>query len=283
MTDDPVTIIRASALSGYPDCPRRGAARLFRRQIEAAGYRLGRIGRGIGAAIGTAVHKGAEVALAEKAKTGSLPPVDVSLDAANDSLGEQLTGGEINFDGPNGLSHNRKEALSQTLAMTSSYRRLVAPEIEPISVEVRLEAEFVAGIVLSGQPDVVAFERTAVRDLKSGGRQPRSVAPQIGAYSLLCRSHSLDIQEARIDFVQRVGAGKPQPDPVSATIELAHAETAAMSLLLHMTSDLDTFENGNSNMPAGDPWAFVANPASTLCSAKWCPAHGTEFCHEGKQ
>ena len=57
------TIIRCSALSGYPDCPRRGAAYLFWREVSGAGYRLSSTARGIAAAIGTAVHRSAEVTL----------------------------------------------------------------------------------------------------------------------------------------------------------------------------------------------------------------------------
>jgi hypothetical protein len=30
----------------------------------------------------------------------------------------------------------------------------------------------------------------------------------------------------------------------------------------------------------GDPWAFAANPSSMLCSAKFCPAYGSDFCTE---
>lgn len=277
-------VIRCSSLSGYPDCPRRGAARLFWREIEASGFRLRRTMRGIGAAIGTALHKSASTVLAEKARSGALPPMTVATDIAVDELDEQI-GREIEFDGPKGMTHSPREAQQQLRSMVRAYHQVVAPTIEPIIIEERLEAEVEPGIVLSGQPDVVAREPHRVRDLKSGARRPGSNAPQLGGYSLLARSHGLDIESASIDFIRRVRITTPQPDPVSNPVAVAPAETAAANILRHMAGDLVTFRHGDParRILPGDPWAFVANPSSILCSAKWCPAYGTEFCHEGQQ
>jgi hypothetical protein len=274
------TIIRASALSSYPDCNRRGAARLFRREITAAGFKLRRPPRGIGAAIGSAVHRAAETSLTMKALTGELPPASVATDCATETLGEQLAQGEIAFDV---ATHNRDEASRQVVGMTRVYHRLVAPTVRPILIEERLEAEVAPGIILSGKPDVVAREPHAIRDLKSGTRRTGSHAPQIGGYSLLARTHGLDIEVAAIDFIQRVNPKKPQPDPESKPVPVAAAETAATNIIRHIEGDLATFRHGDPvrRILPGDPWAFQANPASILCSPKYCPAFGTEFCHEG--
>ena len=278
------TVVRVSALAGWPDCNRRGAARLFRAEIEAAGFRLRRVARGIGAAIGTSVHKAAEVTLGEKARAGTLPPISIAQDAAADELRYQLGQGEIEYDGPRGMTHTSREAERQTLAMTESYHRVVAPQIEPLIVEERLEAE-IDGLVLSGQPDVVAREPHAVRDLKTGARPPRGTFDaQVGGYSLLARSNGLDIDAARIDFVQRVLPARPQPDPITDEVLIERAETAAANILKHIAQDLGTFRHGDPvrRISPGDPWAFQANPSSNLCSARWCPAFGTEFCREGR-
>jgi hypothetical protein len=277
------TIIRAAALSGYPDCNRRGAARLFRPEIEAAGYRLRQTSRGVGSAIGTSVHVAAKVTLEEKAKTGSLPPASVGTDAALDELHEQFSGGEILFDHS---TTSRNEATRQVLTMSRTYRSIVAPRVEPILIEERLEAEVMPGVILSGAPDLVAREPGAIRDLKTGARRPTSVAPQIGAYSLLARTHQIDIQEASIDFVQRVRHTRPQPDPTSVSMQVALAETAATRILAHINDDLNTFRHGDhaKNILPGDAWSFVANPSSTLCSEKYCPCWGVtgshSFCNE---
>jgi hypothetical protein len=277
------TIIRVSALSGYPDCERRGATRLFWREITAAGFKLRRTMRGIGAAVGNAVHRAAAVTLDEKARSGRLPPVTVATDIARDWLREELAAGEVRFDTPQGATHNRQEAELQTLGMTRGYHGIIAPTVEPIIVEERLEAEIEPGLILSGQPDVVAREPNAVRDLKTGARAPSSFAPQLGGYSLLSRSHHLDIERASIDFIQRARVNKPQPDPVSKMVSVVTAETAASNILRHIAGDISTFRNGDParRILPGDPWAFTANPSSILCSPKYCPAFGTDFCHEG--
>jgi PD-(D/E)XK nuclease superfamily len=277
------TVIRCSALTAYPGCNRRGAARLFPREITAAGFRLRKTPRAVGAAVGSAVHRAAAVSLDEKARSGSLPPASVATDAALDALGDALAAGEIAYDGPRGATHNRNDAVRQAIGMTRAYHRLVAPSVDPIIVEERLEAEVAPGLILSGQPDVVAREPHKVRDLKTGIRPGGTHAPQIGGYSLLARTHGLDIAEASVDFVQRVAPEKPQPDPVSKPVAVALAETAASNIIRHIAADLETFRNGDParRILPGDPWSFQANPNSILCSPKYCPAFGTEFCREG--
>jgi hypothetical protein len=101
-----------------------------------------------------------------------------------------------------------------------------------------LEAQIEPGIILSGQPDIVARENQAVRDLKTTARTGRaSHAPQIGAYSLLARTptnerpEGLDIQAAAIDEVRRVSPRNPQPDPTSRKVDVVLAETAASKII----------------------------------------------------
>lgn len=281
-----LTVIRVSTLNSYPDCERRGATRLFRREIVAAGFKLRRLARGIGAIVGTAVHKAGAIELAEKAKSGKLPPVTVPIDAGRDAITEDLKQGSIQFDTPQGATPNARDALAQVIAMSRAYHEHVAPDVTPIvTIEERLEAEVEPGLVLSGQPDLVCREPGSIRDTKTGTRAPGSFAAQLGGYSLLVRSHGLDVTAASIDFLQRVRRTKPQPAPISKRAVIAHAETAAANILRHIAADIQTFREGDPSrgIQPGDPWSFSANPASILCSEKYCPAHGTEFCHEWTQ
>lgn len=283
MTARDEVVIRASALSGYPDCPRRGAARLFWREIAGAGFELRRTARGIGAVIGTAVHRAAELTLREKATSGRLPPLTLAEDAAFDGVRNGLRDGdEVIFDT---TSPTRLAAETQAIGMAGAYRRIIAPDVEPVLIEEPLEAEIGPGLVLAGRPDLVAREPGKIRDLKTTTRPGGSHAPQIGAYSLLARSHGLDIEAAAIDEARRVPIGKPQPDPTSRTVPIAAAETAATNIIRHITADLDVFRHGDParHIERGDPWAFVANPNSMLCAAKYCPAWGTEFCREWQE
>ena len=203
------TIIRCSALTGYPDCNRRGAARLFWREISAMGFRLRSTPRGIGAAIGSAVHKAAEVILREKAETGRLPPSTVAADCAAETLAESVREG-VDFDR---TTANRVEGEVTAVGMARAYHRVVAPTVNAILIEERLEAEVAPGLILSGTPDLVAREPHRIRDLKTSSRPGGSHAPQIGGYSLLARSHGLDIAEAAVEQHQagfdRQAAARP--------------------------------------------------------------------------
>ncbi|MCA1973666.1 MAG: PD-(D/E)XK nuclease family protein [Caenispirillum sp.] len=277
MHPGPVTVIRASSLPAYTDCPRRAAARMFRAEIMAAGYQLAEPTQGVAAAIGSAVHAGAAVLLREKAQSGSLPPVDDALDAAVELLVERSAEG-LSFDRD---TPTRNDAEKQAIRMTRAYAQDIAPEIEPLMVEDRLEAAYSAEIVLSGQADVIAREPGRVRDLKTGARRGHH-KPQIGAYALLARTAGLQITEAAEDFIQRVPLKHDQPPGATYRHDLAAAESAAVAVLRHIEGDLLTFREGDParRLLPGDPWAFSANPNSKLCSAKWCPAFGTDFCRE---
>lgn len=278
------TVVRASSLTFYGDCARRSAARMFRREIEAAGFKLRRLPQGIGAAAGTAVHSASALMLDEKARTGSLPPADTVTDCAVQSVKESIAGG-VAFDAR--VTPNAGDAHVQVARMSLAYRNHVAPTINPIIVEERLEAQFSEGIVLSGQADVVAREPGRIRDTKTGTRLGNHAA-QLGAYSLLARTPTaerpdgIDVHEASVDFIQRVSVKKNQPDPVVQIRDIGAAETAATNILRHIENDLATFRHGDERrrILPGDPWSFVANPNSILCGEKYCEAFNTEFCRE---
>lgn len=271
------TKVRASALSGWPDCPRRGAAKLFRGEIIAAGYTLRETPRGIGATVGTAVHSGVALTLTEKMRFGRLAPISAVTDCAVESYRENAAEGVL-FDKE---TANGNAAEKQITGMVEAYQRVIAPQIEPIIVEERLQAETDFGIILTGQNDVLAREPGRLRDCKTGKRQGKHVG-QIGAYSLLIKSNGLDVSSACTDFIQRVPASKVQPDPVTTEYDLIKAENVAINILRHIAGDLRTFREGDSNigLVAGDATAFLANPNSMLCSEKFCPAHGTNWCNE---
>ncbi len=271
------TIIRASSLSGYGDCPRRAAARVFRREVEAAGYPLRELPNGIGAAVGTAVHAAAALTLKARMASGTLAPPGDARDAARDALREAAGEGIVFDRGTPDLP----AAEAQALRMADAWRDGIAPGIDPVAVEERLEAEVVPGLVLSGQSDVIAREAGRVRDLKTGARRGHH-RPQLGAYSLLARTHGVDVRAAAEYFVARVPLSKPQPAAETHVHDIAGAEVAAMAVLRRIDADLHAFRYGDPDrsLAPGEPWAFLANPSSMLCSDRWCPAHGTRFCRE---
>ncbi len=291
MADD---IIRVSSLPTYPECCRRGAAMLFRPVIEAMGFELRELPNGIGASIGTSLHRAAEVVFREKAASGTTPPLSVATDCAVETLHEEILH-NVEFDGPRGTTQNPATAEEQIISMTQAYHRVVVPKISPILVEERLEAEVRPGLILSGKPDIVAREPGTIHDTKSGARTPRSFSPQLGGYSLLVRSKAIleDVTRGTINFVQRVRLGgktnRAQPDPIEEAVDIAHAEVAATRIIHHIAEDLRVFREGDERLGIlpGDPWAFTANPNSILCGERYCPAFGGKgphaFCHEWRK
>jgi hypothetical protein len=267
------TVVRASSLSTFGDCARRWAANQLWGEITAAGYQLRDDVRSIALVIGTAVHNGAQISLEEKARSGALPAVGVTTDAARDSLVEGIKlGVDYAKDAP-----NRDAAVFQAVRMAASYHRVIAPTIEPVIVEQRLEGMIPwtrNKITISGQADVVAREPGSVNDLKTGARAGYH-APQIGRYSILARTYNFDITRARIDFVPRVGLTKEQPDPTAQRHSVAHVETIAINVLRHVDVSLSTWREGDPErgLSPGDPAAFMSNPRSQLCNPKYCRAH----------
>ena len=142
------TVIRCSLLAGYTDCPRRAAARLFRREIKAAGFVLRYLPRGIGALVGSAVHRGVAHVLGAKAQTGTLPLRTVAIENSREALAEGVEGVEVQYDAPTGPTHNMRDAIEQVVRMTGVYHDNVAPAVNPVIVEERLEAEVEQGLVL---------------------------------------------------------------------------------------------------------------------------------------
>lgn len=284
------TVVRVSALPNYSDCPRRSATTLFRRDIQLAGYDLRTLPNGIGAVVGTSVHAGAALMLKEKASAGLLAPLDVATDAAIETCREKAAEG-VEYDTK--TTSSLGEAEEQVVRMVRSYRNEVAPNIDPILVEERLEAEVpntTQKIILSGQSDVVAREPGKIRDLK-GGSKLGTYTGQVGGYSLLAKTGGIDIQGAAIDFVPRVRITnrtktRAQPPAIVQNYRLELAETAAINILRQIDTNLKTFREGDSErgLSPGDPWSFPANPNSMLCGAKYCACYGcdgeTSFCHE---
>lgn len=259
--------IRASSLSSYPDCLRRTAARIFKKDIEDAGFELRITNTGIGAATGTGTHAGAGFMLRTKIDTGIQGSDEDAIEIAIDSLRYEIDPG-VTWDA---TSPNLNVAEKQVIRQVRSYGRHVAPTIDPETVEEYLEQPLIEGgnIWITGHTDTKFA--TGVRDLKTGTLR-RANGYQYGCYSLLYRSSGLDVQFLIEDYVPRVSINKEQPLPEVHYYDVADSEMAAYAIINHMVGSLQSFQ------ATGDPWAWLANPMSMMCSPKYCPAHGTSFC-----
>lgn len=271
-----VSIIRPSSLTSWADCARRAAAGLFRREIEDAGFELRRPQHNVAASIGTATHAGGALILEEK-MAGRLGAgtIQAAEQSALASFEEQLRDGLV-FDA---TSPNRNTAERQIVRMTQCFNRHLAPVIEPVAVEERLEVDAGDGFVLSGQSDNVTMEPGRVRDLKTGVVS-RTHAAQLGAYTIIQHSHGRQVGGAMVDFIKRVALSKDQPPPVTTDYALADIVPVALNRIERIKREVTEFRARLDEGGQPPEWAFDTNPSSMLCSDKFCPAWGTKWCNE---
>lgn len=263
-------VIRPSMLTSWPDCPRRSAARAYPDLIAAAGYALRDTPPHIGAAVGTGVHAAAAYTLQSKVDTGEPGNEGEAVDRAVEGFLGEVAGGAT-WDETTPRSDIAKVQIQR---MVRIYRDQVAPKINPIAVEQRLVADAGGGYELSGQADTLAIEPGQVRDLKTGTTQRVHLA-QLGAYSLLARTHGREVNGLVEDFIKRVSFRTPNPGAVETPYPVELAEQVALRRIALVKRDVGEFIAGG-----GDIQVFSANPMSQLCSDKFCPCWGTAACQE---
>ena len=268
--------IRPSSLTGWLDCPRRAAASLFRGMVVNAGFELRELPRNVGAAIGTSVHKGAWYTLTEKMTHGGLGTEEQAIDYGVTAFRDEIVDGVI-WDA---TSHNPNDADKHIIRMTKMHRAKVAPDITPMAVEERLEAK-IGRVVVSGQKDVLAREPNDLRDLKTGAGKAAHTA-QIGAYSLIERSHGREVNRLIEDFIPRVSLKRPQPLPLKYEYAVGVAENLAFETIEAITAAVEEFERRIETGDRPPENAFQPNPMSMLCGDKFCPAFNTKFCQVHK-
>jgi hypothetical protein len=157
----------------------------------------------------------------------------------------------------------------QILRITQAYMP-VAQAIDAKAVELELAATIAPGWKLTGHIDLYTHAQE-VDDLKTGAVR-RPYQAQLGGYSLLAKSNGMPVKGVGITFVPRGKKTKPQPPAERQPYNIAVAEKAAYATINQIRADVEKFQQ------TGDPYSFPANPMSLMCSAKYCPAHGTKFC-----
>lgn len=276
-SDAPAYVLRPSSLTTAADCMRRFAARHLTSTVLAAGYKLlPERPVHIGAAVGSGVHAAVAYTLSEKATNGGLGADSEAEDRAVQEFDARAQHGAV-WDA---TTNNVGDAKRQIARMSRTYRRHLAPEIQPLQVEQRLEADLGDGWRLSGQADTLAGDPDSlIRDLKTGTRQ-RANGVQYAAYHSLFAAHGFGVTGLIEDFVARVPLSREQPPPASVPIDLRSAVADAWELFDEIKRATALFEErlqSGHGRPAHA--AFRANPASPLCAAKWCSAWGSDFCN----
>lgn len=273
-----MTTIRCSTLPSYPDCARRESTKIIRDEIEAIGFTFPVTPSNAAAHIGSAVHAAGAYTMQSKIDRDNLgsdlEAIGLAINSYDEAAKEATT-----FDD---TTPNHNTAVLQVRHMVGAYRLHLAPKLKPIKVETRLRVDLDDGFILSGQSDLVTIEPGNVRDTKTGAMQ-RTHYGQLGGYSLNERTHGQIVDRVTVDFIQRVSLKKPQPVPVSTEYDPRLAEEVAMSTIRRIKADVTEFRRRVVTGDGAPENAFLANPNSALCSAKYCQAWGTAYCREHRK
>lgn len=271
-----LVVIRPSSLQTFSDCPRRWAATQLPALVTEAGYHLHKsLPKHVGAAIGTGVHAGVAYTLEQKRDHGDIGGAAEAENRAEAALVEGLQEGAIWDEATPSLG----TAKTQAQRMVRSYRRHLAPFVQPLFVEERLVADVGDGWQLSGQADTLAHDgRSRVRDVKTSAKLG-NYGLQLGGYGIIFQAHSIEVDGAVVDHLPRVRLSAEQPPPATWEVPLRAAVAEAWDVLSSLKRDVSEFQARAADPSGRDPaGAFRANPSSSLCGEKWCPAHGTSFC-----
>ncbi len=260
--------IRASSTSTWADCPRRGAARVFPHLVRAAGFELRETMQTIGASVGTATHAAVAHTMAQKAETGTLANENETEQCGIQSLADSVGNG-VRWDE---ASPNLNTAEKQVIRQYRTYRLNLAEKIKPVSVERRITITTARGNQLSGAVDLTD---DGIHDLKTGTSRRVNIA-QYGTYSLLRRSEGDTVEHLTEDYIQRVAIDKSQPAPVQVAYDRQYSEEVAVSIIADIEQRAAEFEI------SVNPLVFMANPASQLCSERYCPAFKSHWCPESR-
>ena len=260
--------IRSSMLNGYLDCSRRAIASGYRDMVQDAGYRLNERDPHVGACIGTGAHSGSEHMLRN-------PEADLkdSIEVGIESFKKE-SGGDLILDA---LTPDKNTAEYQVKALVLTYSQEVAPNVKPvmyngeIGTEIYLKAMIDDETMLTGHIDLFDEIGMAPHDSKFGG-QNKNYFPQLGGYSKLSGPNGLTVKsDPVIDWIPRCKKGKV-PEYHRITYDRKLCEEAGMMICKKIKADVARF------LKTGNPWSFMPNVNSMLCSNKFCVAHGTNFC-----
>jgi hypothetical protein len=249
--------IRASSLVGLSDCSLRQAASNWPRLFEEKGHALRRLGRSIGSALGSGVHKAVLPVLFSDG-------LDAALKAGREYL-EAQQDHELLYDSttPHMMAaQEQAERIIRTIAASP------VMDCEPVLIEQQLTARIDDDTQLDGHPDLYTKDETC-RDLKTG-KLARPYALQLGCYSLLLRSNGHGVKRLVVDYVGRRKHDEPEHE--STEYPVRAAEKAAMAVITRTTRELKEFA------ASGEPTVWNANGMSLMCSEKWCSLWGTSTC-----
>lgn len=175
-------LIRQSMINLYCHCQEAFRRRYIEGEI---------IPPAIAMAVGTGVHKAAEINHLQKVDSGLDMSIDELQDAAADGFSDEINNNGVYFTGSKQeLRRELGKAQDLSITLAATYGKKIAPQIMPVAVEMKLQAKHPdLELPFSGTIDVVA-EGNACLDLKTArvkwraGKENETVQPAIYRFML---------------------------------------------------------------------------------------------------
>lgn len=269
---------RASSFPTYNDCARLASCSV---KVEVdgqefslpeyMGFELAPDKRGRKAAIGTALHKGAETILKGLQAGSESPLVVEAIQAMHDKLDEEWVLCEDDD------SIKSVESAKDYLDNMFETMAPVLLNIKPVHVEIELSRRLDHDAISTGHPDVIEDIDgvLALRDWKTTNAPVAKPYPaQFGEYGLQAEDAGIDIEIGIQSTFRRLK--KKESEHIETPYKMAVVKNFAQA-----TSER-FLANTNRFLATGDPNSFNANPNSNLCSPQFCRAWGTPYCPVGK-
>jgi hypothetical protein len=272
--------ISASVLPSAHDCMRRTASKCFGARkpeesefgklLKSAGFPITekqKRNNSYASALGTAVHAVLNECCANISQGKDIDIVS-AYNAGEDVLLKECLGAEGDEITPSLMAAQDQMKRISTYAIEAV---LDYGDIEIVSHEQRYQARLNEKISVSGHIDLIVkkgqFDQ--IKDWKFG-KNGSGYEAQIGAYSILSRANGLN--PAGQHCIEHFPRSKKVIKHESILINTENSEVFAFNTIKHISLAIKSFEK------TGDHNVFMANPASQLCSPKFCPAFGTKFC-----
>lgn len=260
-------IIRPSSLADASDCARRNAAANFKNDIKAAGFTLRERMGIISAKLGTAAHHGIAELLRKK-QAGQKEEFKDVLASSIDNFEKGIKDGVETDD----TTPNADTGIKQLANILRVYAISILPKIQPKLIEHKVTYPLGDNYFLEGTLD--AYDHSDwLHDVKTGGTDKNHIL-QMGSYTLGLREQGEDPQGAQADWIKRtpLSAKAGQAPAKYETYDVDKAAIAAFAYAHRIKADHRHF------LETGNEWSFMPSPDSNLCSEKYCPAWGTNFC-----
>lgn len=270
--------IRASSLDTYANCQRLFAAKwLIEANHELAlTYQLRTLRPNIGAIVGTGSHSGVAYLLEEFKRTGEhggQTRVRSAKEVATEEI-RTLSERPITTDP---TTPNAIIGMAAASKIVQRYHHDVRHDHEPLLIEKGLKVKAYTNhheqFQITSTMDAYIIN-AVLEDLKTGVRLPKPAA-QIGQYSINAKANGLPVDTAKIRFAERMRPRSTQPPIMTFDMPIEACEQHAARIAKQAAGRLMKM------MATSDPSPFIPNPGNFLCDEKYCPAHGTPFCHVG--